>query len=131
MIETITDTVILVLLMGSILYGWLISRRVQRLMDVLREMEPLVESYSAAVDQSASAVTEMKSQVAKAEEQEQAALAAQTQAEEPAPSEAENAGFVSQRAAARPRNVPGLQRVGGKQELVRMFFQSTEARNGA
>lgn len=129
MIETITDTVILVLLMGSILYGWLISRRVQRLMDVLRDMEPLVNSYSAAVDQSASAVTEMKTQIELAEKQEQAALAAQAQEQE-AP-EPEDASFVSQRAAARPRNVPGLQRVGGKQELVRMFFQSTEARNGA
>ncbi|MCP4817732.1 MAG: flagellar motor switch protein [Shimia sp.] len=129
MIETITDTVIILLLIGSILYGWLISRRVQRLMGVLRELEPMVESYSAAVDKSAASVTEMKDQVTKAEEQANAQAEAPLQ--ETTSPQQEDAGFVSQRATARPRNVPGLQRVSGKQELVRLFFQSSHANGEA
>ncbi|MFC6639667.1 flagellar motor switch protein [Sulfitobacter sp. JBTF-M27] len=114
----IIDGVIIVLLIGSITYGYLVSRKVRLLMATLRELEPLVDEFSSAVDKSQTSVAEMRRNIEVAEE------APQPQA---APASApEEAAFSSRRAAPPAPEIPGLRRVRDKKELVRAFFDSAD-----
>lgn len=113
MLATIIDSVIILLLMGSITYGYTVSRKVHKLMGVLHDLEPLVEEFSIAVDKSETSVTKMRENID---------IAEQPQARAPAPSESEEAAFSSRRAAP---EVPGLRVVRDKQEMVRAFFENS------
>ncbi len=116
MAAMITDIFIIVLLVGGIGYGVLVSRRVQRLMATLQELEPAVREFSVAVDKSEASVSQMRQNL------EEGALAdpgpepeAEIESEEePAPA------FSTRRYNA--QRIPGVRVVRDKQDLVRRFF---------
>ncbi|OWU83205.1 hypothetical protein ATO6_20425 [Oceanicola sp. 22II-s10i] len=56
----VIDIAILVLLVGVLAYAWIVERRVRVLMQALRELEPMIGSFSAAVDRSEGAVSMLK-----------------------------------------------------------------------
>lgn len=115
---TIIDSVIIVLLIGSITYGYLVSRRVHVLMATLRELEPLVEEFSSAVDKSRDSVSQMRENIEVAEQ-------VRYVEPEPEPMLPEPTAFASRRSA--PAEAPGLRVVRDKKELVRAFFDSSSA----
>lgn len=123
---TIIDGVIIVLLIGSITYGYLVSRKVRLLMATLKELEPLVDEFSSAVDKSQSSVAQMRENITVAEQ------SAQPEPEpapvpEPAPApRTEEAAFSSRRGTPPAPEMPGLRRVRDKKELVRAFFDSAD-----
>ena len=119
MAATITDILIIVLLAGSVGYGVMISRRVNRLMASLEELEPLVREFSEAVDKSESSVNALRDNLAEG-------LAAQDSAAEGA----EEAPAFSSRRQAQSR-LPGVQVVRGKQDLVRRFFETSRSEASA
>ncbi len=115
MMATIIDTVTIGLLIGSITYGYLVSRKVRLLMATLRELEPLVVEFSSAVDKSEHSVAKMRENITVAERR-----------PEPAPEPAE-AAFSSRRAAPSSAEVTGLRVMRDKKELVRAFFENSGA----
>lgn len=115
MISVIVDAVIIVLLAGSVGYGYLISRRVQALMLALQELGPVVDMYSDAVDKSATSVLKMQDQV-------------KTAASEA--SETDHAARYGTSTLGRMTRLPGVRAVSDKKELVRMFFESNRAKSG-
>lgn len=60
MLALMIDTLILVLLAGSIVYGIRLSRKVQVLMATLEKLEPLVKEYSSAVEKSEASVRDLR-----------------------------------------------------------------------
>lgn len=121
---TIIDGVIIVLLIGSITYGYLVSRKVRLLMATLKELEPLVDEFSSAVDKSQSSVAQMRENITVAEQSAQPEPAPMP---EPAPSpRTEEAAFSSRRGTPPAPEMPGLRRVRDKKELVRAFFDSAD-----
>ncbi|MDK3016704.1 flagellar motor switch protein [Pseudodonghicola flavimaris] len=128
MAAMITDLLIILLLIGGIGYGIMISRRVQRLMTSLQELEPLVRAFSEAVDKSETSVAALRQNL-------DARQAATTEAtpEEPAAAPDAEPAFASRRHAtepARPR-LPGVQVVRNKQDLVRRFFETSRTESRA
>jgi hypothetical protein len=126
MAAMITDIFIIALLVGGIGYGVLISRRVQRLMATLKELEPAVREFSVAVDKSEASVTEMRQNL-----EEGMLAAAAPEPEEPA-GEAEGdpmPAFSTRRYNA--QRIPGVRVVRDKQDLVRRFFETTRAEKRA
>jgi len=119
MAATITDILIILLLAGSIGYGVMISRRVQKLMASLEALEPLVREFSDAVDKSESSVHALRDNLAEG----LAAQAAAEAAEDTAPA------FSSRRQAQ--RRLPGVQVVRDKQDLVRRFFETSRSESRA
>lgn len=121
---TIIDGVIIVLLIGSITYGYLVSRKVRLLMATLKELEPLVDEFSSAVDKSQSSVAQMRENITVAEQSAQPEPAPMP---EPAPApRTEEAAFSSRRGTPPAPEMPGLRRVRDKKELVRAFFDSAD-----
>ena len=55
MMATIIDSLIVVLLIGSIGYGYVVSMKLRKLTATLKQLEPLVEQFSSAVDTCAKA----------------------------------------------------------------------------
>jgi hypothetical protein len=117
MAATITDILIIVLLAGSVGYGVMISRRVQKLMASLEELEPLVREFSEAVDKSESSVNALRDNLADG-------LATQQSAE------ADSAPAFSSRRQSQ-RRLPGVQVVRDKQDLVRRFFETSRSESRA
>ena len=68
MMATIIDGVIIVLLVGSIAYGYSVSRKVRQLMATLKELEPLVNEFSSAVDKTEHSVHLMRENIEVAEQ---------------------------------------------------------------
>ena len=101
------DMARLVLLVGTLTYAWVVDRRVRVLMAALRELEPMIGSFSAAVDKSESAVSALR--------------AAGEQA-----SRGEAPSFRTSR--ERPNRPTGTASVSGKSELVRGFFETVRNR---
>ena len=121
---TIIDGVIIVLLIGSITYGYLVSRKVRLLMATLKELEPLVDEFSSAVDKSQSSVAQMRENITVTEQSAQPEPAPMP---EPAPApRTEEAAFSSRRGTPPAPEMPGLRRVRDKKELVRAFFDSAD-----
>ena len=120
MIATIIDGVIILLLMGSIGYGYMVSRRVRALTAMLKDLEPLVEEFSSAVNKSENSVSQMRESI-DAVERSARAEAKFVQAEEANSA----AAFASRRAAAPTPDVPGLRVMRDKKDLVRKFFETT------
>lgn len=119
MAATITDALIILLLVGSVGYGIMLSRRVQRLMASLEELEPLVQAFSDAVDKSETSVNALRDNLADG-------LAAQEAA---VPQEDESPAFHTRRQTQ--RRLPGVQVVRGKQDLVRRFFETSRSESRA
>lgn len=127
MAATITDFLIILLLAGSVGYGVMITRRVQRLMAALEELEPLVREFSSAVDKSETSVAALRQNLdARLQEAPEAAAPqpAEDRAETMAPT------FTSRRHPT-PRRLPGVQVVRNKQDLVRRFFETSRSESRA
>ena len=119
MAATITDILIILLLAGSVGYGVMISRRVQKLMASLEELEPLVREFSEAVDKSETSVNALRDNLAEG-------LAAQ---EQDATDDDSTPAFSSRRQSQ--RRLPGVQVVRDKQDLVRRFFETSRSESRA
>ncbi|MGV6810859.1 MAG: flagellar motor switch protein [Brevirhabdus sp.] len=119
MLSTFIDTAIILLLAGATVYGYAISRKVQRLMSVLVQLEPLVREFSDAVDKSEESVEMLRENLEETEAKREAPAAA------PAPA----APFSSRRAA--PDRMAGLHPVRDKKALVQMFFDTTRSESRA
>lgn len=120
MIGMIVDAVTILLLIGSITYGFLVSRKVRLLMQTLKELEPLVEAFSDAVDKSEHSVVLLRENLEEAHRQ-----PAETPASQ-APRPAEGGTFSTRRDAGESqRDLPGMRVVRDKQDLVRAFFETS------
>lgn len=120
------DFVILALLAGVLCYAYLVDRRVRNLVQVLRQLEPVVNEFSAAVDKSEDSVSTMKAMTESIAQK----LRRRTDPD-PAPAPEAPAGdhgvaFRSQRSPAEPP--AGVAALSGKDELVRSFFDSVRSR---
>lgn len=120
MAATLTDIVIIALLLGAIGYGWYVSRKVQVLMGALQQMEPLVKEFSNAVDKTEDSVNQLKLNL---EEPEQPAPQMEDPAEEDEPM------FATRRQPE--HRIPGVQVVRNKQDLVRRFFETSRSESRA
>ena len=126
MAVTITNFLIILLLAGAIGYGYLISLRVQRLMIILKSLEPMVVEFSKAVDKSEESVSRMRENLETAEHKKTEA-APEVQEEKAASLQWPK--FASRR--ERPDRQIGTQMVRDKQDLVRMFFEATRSESSA
>lgn len=61
----LVDLAILALLCGGIGYGWLVSRRLERLRGELVAFGPALEAFCKAVDRSERSVQEMRAETAR------------------------------------------------------------------
>lgn len=113
MIELATNVAIIVLLLGAILYGIVVSRRIRRLSTVLVELEPLVRAYSEAVDKSEASVRALREGI----EAEVAQPGAEAETSGRAPRALGSGGQGTHRAPA------GVHVVHNKSALVRRFFE--------
>ncbi|ANT63193.1 MULTISPECIES: flagellar motor switch protein [Roseobacteraceae] len=114
------DIAILVLLVGTLTYAWVVDRRVRVLMAALKDLEPMIGSFSAAVDKSESTVTALRSAG------EQVADQRARRQREPEVSRDEAPSFRTTR--ERPSRPNGTASVSGKSELVRGFFETVRNR---
>lgn len=121
----IVDIVIMLLLAGSISYGYMVSRRVNRLMRTLKDLEPLVNQFSTAVTLSQDSVSQLKDNLEAAE---QAELKKSAPPAEPAPEPAPvQERFATRRGPREPERSIGTHAVRNKKELVQAFFKQTAA----
>lgn len=110
MAATLTDLLIIALLTGAIAYGYYVSRKVHVLMGALKELEPLINEYSQAVDKSEASVAAMK----------------QNLEARPMVEDDEDEPMFATRRQSRAK-IPGVQVVRDKQDLVRRFFDASRA----
>ncbi len=61
----VVDLAMLALLCGGIGYGWLVSRRLERLRDELVAFGPALEAFCKAVDRSEKSVQDLKAESAR------------------------------------------------------------------
>ena len=115
------DLVILALLAGVLGYAFMVDRRVRRLVAVLREMEPMIDDFSAAVDKSESSVSAMKSLTQSIETR------AARDARDGRDPRGEGPAFRTSR-QPEPRPTAGVASVTGKADLVRGFFDTVRRR---
>lgn len=131
MMPALIDIIIIVLLVGTLVYAFILDRRVRNLMASLREMEPMVGAFSSAVDQSTKSVEELRDLSAKAQRAEPPVQKLPPQPRH-VPAEAAPAGQTpAEKRAARLKGrsqVRGQTAVQGKSELVRTFFDITKER---
>ncbi|WP_120505333.1 flagellar motor switch protein [Sulfitobacter mediterraneus] len=118
MMATIIDGVIIVLLVGSIAYGYSVSRKVRQLMATLKELEPLVNEFSSAVDKTEHSVHLMRENIEVAEQVQEPQVKA-------VPDTPAEAAFSSRRAISDAPEVPGLRVMRDKKDLVRKFFETS------
>ncbi|KAF0674627.1 flagellar motor switch protein [Profundibacterium mesophilum] len=116
------DGMILLLLAGTLGYAFLVDRRVRTLMEALRELQPMVGKFSAAVDRSEHSLSALKSATSQVNDAARAVReeAAETAAAAPVQNEAQPAAPAAPRA--------GSTTVAGKSDLVRSFFESARKR---
>ncbi|MCT4369508.1 flagellar motor switch protein [Yangia mangrovi] len=123
------DMAILVLLVGTLTYAWVVDRRVRVLMAALRELEPMIGSFSAAVDKSESAVSALRAAGQQAGEQAAESRARRHREPELSRSDAARGEAPSFRTTReRPNRPTGTASVSGKSELVRGFFETVRNR---
>jgi hypothetical protein len=115
---TIIDSVIILLLIGSITYGYLVSRKVRMLVAALKELEPLVEEFSSAVDRSHDSVSQMRENIEVAEQVRQPDPVSELPMHE-------TTTFATRRVAPVSAEVPGLRVMRDKKEMVRAFFDNS------
>lgn len=114
------DFVILALLAGVLGYAYLVDRRVRNLVEVLRQLEPVVNDFSAAVDKSENSVSTMKAMT------ETIAQKVRRRTEHEPERADVDVAFRSQRTPSAPPS--GVAALKGKDELVRSFFDSVRRR---
>lgn len=114
------DFAILILLAGVLGYAYLVDRRVRHLVAMLRQMAPMVDEFSAAVDRSESSVSAIKAVTQAIEEQIKDGFSLRpSRREAPQP----------EKAARQVEDEPaGVSSVNGKAELVRSFFDTVRSR---
>ena len=122
MLPTLIDFIIVVLLIGTLVYAYLLDRRVRTLMLALREMEPMVGAFSSAVDQSARSIEDLSVAPRRAEPPLQRRRGA-APADEPRPTQKTTAASPDPKGPVR-----GQTSVPGKSDLVRTFFDITKER---
>lgn len=110
MAAILTDIVIIALLTGAIAYGYYVSRKVQVLMGALKDLEPLINEYSQAVDKSEASVAAMRENL-------------ETRPMFVEDGEEDEPMFATRRQAR--ATIPGVQVVRDKQDLVRRFFEAS------
>ena len=127
MVATIIDSLIVVLLIGSIGYGYMVSMKLRHLMATLKELQPLVEEFSSAVDKSEQSVHNMRENIEVAQREPEPA-------DEPKPVERQPnaAAFASRRALTKSEGPErtGVRVVRDKKEMVRAFFENSSAAKG-
>ena len=115
------DGTIMVLLIGALCYAYLVDMRVRRLVAALRDLAPMIEEFSEAVDKSESSASAIK----------HATHALQTQSERQAERKAAPAEPVRRKPVAKRKpstNADGMVPVVGKSDLVRGFFDTVRSR---
>jgi hypothetical protein len=112
----ITNIFIIALLVGGIGYGVLISRKVQRLMAMLQELEPAVREFSMAVDKSEESVSQMRQSL------NEGVLTASATEEAGRTNGAGESAFAFSTRRNNGQRIPGVRIVKDKQDLVRQFF---------
>lgn len=137
------DMIIMLLLIGTLAYAFLVDRRVRTLVLAMRELQPVVDQFSVAVDRTENSVRSLRSEAParpapkRDEEPPLTRTAAATYVPKAsAPSVAGEACldlgpfFLSQRpTATRPVQLPpGMARVTDKADLVRSFFETIRSR---
>lgn len=118
MMAAIIDTVTILLLIGSITYGYLVSRKVRHLMQTLHELEPLVEAFSLAVDKSEYSVVKMRESIEDVQRHPQ-------RDPEPLPQPEEGTFSSRREPPVAAREVAGMRVMRDKKEMVRAFFESS------
>lgn len=116
----VINLLILVLLAAVMVYGVMLTRRVNRLMQALTELGPLVRQFSEAVDKSEQSVQEMKGAAVAAAE----GAAREADALRDAMA---GATFTS----IRRQPVAGMTRLSDKADLVKSFFDRSRRQNEA
>ncbi|MGY3439990.1 flagellar motor switch protein [Marinovum sp. KMM 9879] len=115
------DLAVLAVLVGTLGYAWMVDRRVRRLMDALRDVEPMIGNFSEAVERSESTVSALRAARDNAQPLRRAEAEAPAQpAAKPEPSFRSN----RDRAAAAAEATP----IAGKSELIRGFFDTVRQR---
>ena len=127
------DMIILLLLVGTLAYAFLVDRRVRALMAAMQALEPVVDQFSSAVDRTENSVRSLRAKGAvrsgdKREDEPPLTRASSASTSQGTPESAQV--FVSTRAAAEaPTQLPpGMARVTGKADLVRSFFDTVRSR---
>lgn len=117
---TIIDSVIILLLIGSIGYGYVVSCKVRVLMATLKELQPLVHEFSHAVEKSEISVHLMRQNIENAEKVEAEPVVETVAAEK---------AFTSQRSAPQKEidTSPKMRVLRDKKELVKAFFENAPA----
>ena len=124
MIATIIDSLIVVLLIGSIGYGYVVSMKLRKLTATLKQLAPLVEKFSSAVAKSEQSVHHMRESI-------ETAQRVPDPVDEPRPVEEAAASFASRRATKPvPAERNGVRVVRDKKEMVRAFFENSSAAKG-
>ncbi|WP_282025168.1 flagellar motor switch protein [Limimaricola cinnabarinus] len=121
------DAMILAMLAGVLAYAWMVDRRVRFLMETLRELQPMISAYAAAVDKSEESVRDLASATRSLTEAPAAPRAQPAPPAKPAPRTGDKAARAA-RARARAQ-AAGITRVTGKTELVQGFFDSVRERD--
>ncbi len=127
----VIDGVILALLAGTLGYAFLVDRRVRMLIAALKDLQPMVGEFSAAVDKSETSVAALKDAAEGLTDPVRAprAAAASTGAAPEAGEASTTSGgmfFQSRRASARV--AVGVAPIAGKSDLVRSFFETARGR---
>lgn len=140
------DMIILLLLLGTLTYAFLVDRRVRTLMVALKALEPVVDQFSLAVDRTEDSVKSLRAggavrSAAKRDDEPPLTRAGALGTGLPASASATSAAmptggtpelvFRSVRRAG-PAAVaqlpPGMARITGKADLVRDFFDTIRSR---
>ncbi|NKX41571.1 flagellar motor switch protein, partial [Rhodobacteraceae bacterium R_SAG2] len=121
MMPALIDIIIIVLLVGTLVYAFILDRRVRALMATLKEMEPMVGAFSNAVDQSAKSVEDLRDLSTRVQRPEPPVQREATPPRQAAPEPAPAGQSPAQMRAARLKGraqVRGQAAVQGKSELV-------------
>ena len=127
MTAMIIDGVIVLLLAGSLIYGYRVSRKVQILMQTLRELEPLVDQFSFAVDKSEASVNNMRASITEAERK--AETRPRDAYDEPEAAPSMHMPFL--RKSKQEPEFPGVKVVRDKSDLVKRFFEASRSEQKA
>lgn len=119
------DIVILALLAGTLAYAFLVDRRVRNLVRILRDLEPVVGEFSAAVDKSEDSVSALRS-ISRSLEEGGGPARRMPPGPRARPTDEDGPAFRTTRQA--PERPAGVASVTGKADLVRGFFDTVRSR---
>jgi hypothetical protein len=130
MLPTLIDSIIIILLIGTLVYAFILDRRVRALMATLREMGPMVGQFSSAVDQSAKSVENLRDlSLSVRTRPAEPPLRAQKPPVEDPPATSPQSPLQRRAEQIKSRTpVRGQTPVRGKSDLVRTFFDMSKER---